>query len=109
MAQVKVESKTPVKKASPVVIKKAAVKKPAALKSAAAPVKKVAATSDKKTATATKNGTKTAKKLKLTPEQRYCMIAEAAYYRAERRGFVGGDTANDWIEAEAEIKQLLGD
>lgn len=27
-------------------------------------------------------------------------IAEAAYYRAERRGFVGGDPVDDWLAAE---------
>lgn len=36
-------------------------------------------------------------------EKRNQMIAEAAYYRAERRGFQGGDPAADWFEAEAEI------
>jgi hypothetical protein len=30
-------------------------------------------------------------------------IAEAAYYRAERRGFAGGSEADDWLEAEKEI------
>ncbi len=40
-------------------------------------------------------------------EQRYRMIAEAAYYRAEKRGFSGGDVENDWLEAEAEIDAIL--
>jgi hypothetical protein len=35
------------------------------------------------------------------------MIAEAAYFRAEKRGFVGGDTAEDWLQAEAETERLL--
>jgi hypothetical protein len=39
----------------------------------------------------------------LTAEQRYRAIAEAAYYKAESRGFQGGDPAQDWREAEAEI------
>jgi len=34
-------------------------------------------------------------------------IAEAAYYRAEPRGFRGGDPAADWLAAEAEIDALL--
>lgn len=42
----------------------------------------------------------------VTPEQRYRMIAEAAYYRAERQGFMG-DPVQDWIEAEAEINAHL--
>lgn len=35
------------------------------------------------------------------------MIAEAAYYRAEQRGFAGGDTLRDWYEAEAEVDARL--
>ncbi len=42
----------------------------------------------------------------VTPEQRRRMIAEAAYYRAERHGF-GGDPVSDWLEAEAEIDRML--
>jgi hypothetical protein len=34
------------------------------------------------------------------------MIAEAAYFHAERRGF-RGDPTQDWIAAEAEIAVLL--
>ena len=30
-------------------------------------------------------------------------IAEAAYYRAQKRGFEGGGEADDWLEAEKEI------
>lgn len=41
------------------------------------------------------------------PQQRYFMISEAAYYRAERRGFQGGDPVADWLEAEAEIETML--
>jgi hypothetical protein len=37
------------------------------------------------------------------------MIAEAAYFRAQRRGFRGGDPDRDWIEAEVEIDALLLD
>jgi len=43
----------------------------------------------------------------ITLEMRYLMIAEAAYFRAEKRGFVGGDVAQDWQEAEAEIDRVL--
>lgn len=40
-------------------------------------------------------------------DRRQSMIAEAAYYRAERRGFCGNadDLLNDWLEAEAEIER----
>lgn len=47
------------------------------------------------------------KKPPATPEQRYQMIAEAAYFRAEKYGFVGGDVAHDWLEAEAEIDRVF--
>lgn len=32
------------------------------------------------------------------------MIAEAAYYMAESRGFCGGDPQDDWLKAEAMIR-----
>ena len=37
------------------------------------------------------------------------MVAEAAYYRAMRRGFVAGGEMEDWLAAEREIdRQLAG-
>jgi hypothetical protein len=36
------------------------------------------------------------------------LIAQAAYYRAEKRAFAAGAELQDWLEAEAEIKKLLG-
>ena len=36
------------------------------------------------------------------------MIAVAAYYNAERRGFQGGEQLSDWLQAEAEVERLLG-
>lgn len=48
------------------------------------------------------------KKMAINPEERYRMVAVAAYYRAEKRGFVGGDPAQDWVDAEAEVTQLIG-
>ena len=35
------------------------------------------------------------------------MIEEAAYYRAQSRGFQGGDPLDDWLVAEAEINSRL--
>lgn len=43
----------------------------------------------------------------VSPETRDALIREAAYYRAERRGFAEGDPGADWVAAEAEIDQLL--
>ena len=45
--------------------------------------------------------------LTISAEERRRMIAEAAYYRAERRGFVGGDPIEDWLTAEAELEGRL--
>jgi hypothetical protein len=44
---------------------------------------------------------------KLTPEGRHALIAEAAYLRAERRGFVPGHETDDWLAAEGEVDALL--
>jgi hypothetical protein len=44
----------------------------------------------------------------MTLEERHCMIAEAAYFRAERRAFQGGCPLQDWLEAEREIEQSEG-
>ena len=41
----------------------------------------------------------------LTPEARHALIAEAAYLRAERRGFVPGYETEDWLAAENEVLQ----
>jgi hypothetical protein len=41
-----------------------------------------------------------------TPEKRHHMVAEAAYFHAERRGFQGGCPLEDWLEAEREISRL---
>lgn len=74
-------------------VKKAAPKAPAAKKAVekAAP-KAVPAAQPKKAA--------------LTPEQRYKMIEETAYFVAERHGF-NGDSAYFWSLAEAEVDSRL--
>jgi hypothetical protein len=46
-------------------------------------------------------------RLGLTAEARHAMIAESAYLRAERRGFVPGHETEDWLAAEAEVDALL--
>lgn len=37
------------------------------------------------------------------------MVATAAYYRAQARGFQHGSPEQDWLAAEAELKQQLGE
>ena len=43
----------------------------------------------------------------MEPDEREAMIAEAAYYRAEARGFEPGHELEDWLAAESEIDLLL--
>jgi hypothetical protein len=41
------------------------------------------------------------------PEKRAALIAEAAYFRAEKRGFAGGHENEDWLAAEREVDDRL--
>lgn len=109
-----VSKSTPTAKKTIAVTKSAGEKKPATKKitaksaSKAAPAKaatpKPRAT---KPAPAKKKAVKGNGETPITPEQRYRMICDAAYYRAERRGFIGGNPAEDWTAAESEIDGLL--
>lgn len=42
-------------------------------------------------------------KIQIGPEERARLIAEAAYFRAQQRGFTEGDPTEDWLAAEREI------
>lgn len=71
-----------------------------------------ASTQAKSTTTTTKSATAAPRKSTsavrpVGPEQRRHYIEVAAYYIAERRGFVDGDETRDWLAAEAEIDRLL--
>jgi hypothetical protein len=35
------------------------------------------------------------------------MIAEAAYYLAEKRGFLGEDSLGDWLAAEQQVRKVI--
>jgi hypothetical protein len=77
--------------------------------------KKDILTTAKKTQSARKGAGKSSVKVRaeldsalITPEERSQMIAEAAYYRAEQRGFSPEGQARDWFEAEAEVDGMLG-
>ncbi|MGZ8189959.1 MAG: DUF2934 domain-containing protein [Methylococcaceae bacterium] len=37
------------------------------------------------------------------PEKFRAMVAERAYFKAQKRGFTGGHEWDDWFEAEREI------
>ena len=119
------ESKTPAaSKTTKTTASKGTTAKPAAAKPAGAkpavakPVAKAAAKPAVKTAAkpasskaakpaAAKTTTRRAKAKAVSPVQRYMMIAEAAYFRAEKRGFGGTDAWHDWYEAEREIDGML--
>jgi hypothetical protein len=73
------------------------------------PAKKAApkAVSEKKSvAKAAPSAAAAPKKSALSPEQRYKMIEETAYFIAERHGF-NGDSAYFWSLAEAEVNSRL--
>ena len=35
------------------------------------------------------------------------LISEAAYFRAEQRGFAPGNEMADWLDAEADVERML--
>ncbi len=43
----------------------------------------------------------------LAPHEREQMIAAAAYFRAQQRGFIPGGELEDWLQAEAEVDRFL--
>ena len=49
----------------------------------------------------------TEKPREMNEEEIRRLIAEAAYYRAEKRGFIPGSEEQDWCEAEREVRASL--
>ena len=43
----------------------------------------------------------------ISPQERWQMIADAAFFRAESRGFAPGGEIADWLAAEMEVDALL--
>jgi hypothetical protein len=102
------KAKTPVAKPA---VKPVAAKKPVVIKAAATqPAAKKPVTVKKPVVTKTtaiQPAVKTpSKAMVVSDEQRYRMVAEAAYYRAESNQFKS-DPVRDWIEAESDIAALL--
>ncbi len=91
-----VSSKT--RKETPV--KSRAVAAPAAEKSRTV----AAPTAEKTVATTSTVAAPRERKVRIDAEALMRMIAELAYFRAEKRGFNGGDPVEDWLAAEREIK-----
>jgi hypothetical protein len=89
---------------------KTSAPKKAAAKPAKAAAKKADPAAVKKTLAPRKSTEKKTVIVKMTvsDEQRYLMIAEAAYFRAESCHFKS-DPVRDWIEAERDIAILLGE
>jgi hypothetical protein len=81
--------------------KKATTQKKVAAKATAAP----ATAGTKKKAVKQKAMSK-GSPTEVSSEARWQMIAEAAYHKAEKRGFMG-DPVDDWLAAEAEIDAAL--
>jgi len=102
------KKKTTTKKASS---EKAARKKVISKKATKAKkttTKKIAKKVAKKVAKKTTKTSKTdASLLKIAPEERWKMIAVAAYHKAEKRGFAAGGDMQDWDEAEKEVDKLI--
>jgi hypothetical protein len=45
--------------------------------------------------------------LRQPPKNRHAMIAEEAYFRAQRRDFLPGHELEDWLAAEVEVDRRL--
>ncbi len=72
--------------------RRATARKPAAANSTPKPPRKAADASPKG----------------LSNEDLYRLIQETAYFKAKARGFAPGREVQDWIEAEAEVRQRIG-
>lgn len=99
------KKKSPAKKTTK---KKVASKKVPEKKVTKKKTAKTKVASTKKTATkkATKKSTGPSS-LDITPEERWKMVAVAAYHRAEKRKFAPGHELEDWTESEKEIDKFL--
>jgi Protein of unknown function (DUF2934) len=60
-----------------------------------------------KSAEKAKSATRPTRPEPVQPGSREEMIAEVAYYRAEKRGFEPGYELEDWLAAEQEIDALV--
>jgi len=80
---------------------------PSTSKTETTPAEKTAVTSPAKTTPARKTAKTTPRRAEVSEDMRRGMIAQAAYLRAERRGFTGGNEIEDWLAAEAEVDALL--
>jgi hypothetical protein len=66
-----------------------------------------ATTAKKKTARTSKVKKSSAAKFEINAEERWRMIANTAYLKAEARGFAPGHETEDWLQAEKEVDALI--
>jgi len=59
------------------------------------------------TSTTARKRTLSVADVSISDDERERMIREAAYFRAERRGFAPGDEMSDWLAAESEVLELI--
>lgn len=78
-------------------------KAPGIIKKPAAPIPAFA----QKTTASTPKVSSPAPAATLSAEERHRLIAERAYFLAEKRGFQGGCPQQDWFEAAAYVDQLF--
>ena len=88
----------------PAVSTKAAPAKKATKNTSAKPKETNVEKMAKKSTTTSKPQTSS---INITSEERWKMIAIAAYHKAEQRGFAPGGEMQDWAEAETEVDELL--
>jgi len=77
---------------------------PAPERSAGAPRKRT----PRKSSALKREMTTSARDIGISTEELRRQISEAAYYKAQQRGFAPGYEHQDWIEAEAEVRSRLG-
>ncbi len=87
--------------------RKSAAPTPPAESASAPPVPTPETASPKKRALPKARPVEVTPRAVVTEEMRRGMIAEAAYLRAERRGFSPGSEDEDWLAAEKEVDRLL--
>lgn len=98
-------AKAPAARKAPTAVKKAAGSSPAKAAEAAKPE------ADAKPARkpAVRKAAQTAPVVQIPEEERQRLIEVAAYYIAERRGFVGGSHEADWLEAEQQVNAMIAE
>jgi hypothetical protein len=76
----------------------------------AGPFKRIGDGMTKSKAPRASKAVRTARRSRVLPcyhEDRHASIAEAAYFRAEHRGFTPGHELEDWLAAEEEVDERL--